>query len=132
MQNGCPSGGIGIRGRLRTCARKGVEVQVLSGALFDRTSGCGQPQPLFSCGSRILPTGGGMNTYRLGIIGAGMWGKVLAGCFRQDPRARVTWINSASEETTRAAAQEFGVERWTLDYREILACLLYTSPSPRD
>mgnify|MGYP007134645671 CR=1 FL=1 len=28
-----PRGGTGIRGRLRTCARKGVEVQILSGAL---------------------------------------------------------------------------------------------------
>ncbi len=28
----CPGGGIGIRGRLRACARKGVEVRLLSGA----------------------------------------------------------------------------------------------------
>lgn len=62
-----------------------------------------------------------MNIYNLGIIGAGMWGKVLADRFRQDPRARVTWINSASEATTRAAAQEFGIQHWTLDYREVLA-----------
>jgi predicted dehydrogenase len=62
-----------------------------------------------------------MNTYNLGVIGAGMWGKVLAGRFGQDPRARLTWINSASEATTRAAAREFGIKQWTLDYREILA-----------
>lgn len=62
-----------------------------------------------------------MKVYNLGIIGAGMWGKVLARCFGQDPRARVTWINSASEATTRAAARKFGIERWTLDYRQVLA-----------
>ena len=62
-----------------------------------------------------------MKTYNLGIIGAGMYGKVLAGWFRKDPRARIRWINSASEVTTKAAAQEFGVEKWTLDYREVLA-----------
>ena len=62
-----------------------------------------------------------MKTYKIGIIGAGMYGKILAGCFQKDPRANVTWLNSASEATTKAAAEEFGVGRWTLDYREVLA-----------
>ena len=31
----CPCGGIGIRSRLRTCAREGVLVRVQSGALMD-------------------------------------------------------------------------------------------------
>jgi predicted dehydrogenase len=62
-----------------------------------------------------------MKKYNLGIIGAGMWGKVLADRFGSDPRARVTWINSASEATTVAAVEEFGIERWTLDYHEVLA-----------
>ncbi|MGB8983898.1 MAG: Gfo/Idh/MocA family oxidoreductase [Anaerolineales bacterium] len=62
-----------------------------------------------------------MNRYKLGIIGAGMYGKVLMRCFRQDPRAEIVWVNSASEATTRAAAEEFGVEKWTRDYREVLA-----------
>jgi predicted dehydrogenase len=62
-----------------------------------------------------------MKTYNLGIIGAGMYGKVLMRCFRQDPRAETLWVNSASEATTKAAAEEFGVEKWALDYREVLA-----------
>jgi predicted dehydrogenase len=62
-----------------------------------------------------------MKTYTLGIIGAGMYGKVLAGCFKKDPRANVAWINSASEATTKAAAEAFGIGQWTLDYREVLA-----------
>jgi predicted dehydrogenase len=62
-----------------------------------------------------------MKRYKLGIIGAGMYGKVLMRWFRQDPRAEVIWVNSASEGTTKATAEEFGVEKWTLDYCEILA-----------
>lgn len=62
-----------------------------------------------------------MKRYRLGVIGAGMYGKVLISSLQKDPRAEITWVNSASEGTTRAAAQAFGIENWTLDYREILA-----------
>lgn len=62
-----------------------------------------------------------MNPYNIGIIGAGMYGKVLGRCLQQDERARITWVNSASEVTTRSAADEFGVEKWSLDYRDILA-----------
>jgi len=62
-----------------------------------------------------------MNKYNLGIIGAGMYGKMMMQRFQQDKRANIIWVNSASEGTTKAAAQEFGVEKWTLDYREILA-----------
>ena len=62
-----------------------------------------------------------MTKYNLGIIGAGMYGKILMRHFKTDERAEITWVNSASEATTRSAAQEFGVPNWTLDYREILA-----------
>lgn len=62
-----------------------------------------------------------MKKYKLGIIGAGMYGKVLMRYFRQDPRAEIVWVNSASEATTRAAAEEFDIKKWTLDYREIVA-----------
>ena len=62
-----------------------------------------------------------MTTYNLGIIGAGMYGKMMMQRFRMDERANITWVNAASEATTRAAAEEFGVEKWTLNYREILA-----------
>ncbi len=62
-----------------------------------------------------------MTKYNLGIIGAGMYGKVLMRCFQQDERSHITWVNSASETTAKSAAEEFGVNKWTLDYREILA-----------
>jgi len=62
-----------------------------------------------------------MKTYKLGIIGAGMYGKILMRCFVKDPRANLIWVNSASAATTKSAAQEFGIENWTLDYHEVLA-----------
>jgi len=62
-----------------------------------------------------------MKKYNLGIIGAGMYGKVLMRYFQQDERANIIWVNSASEATTKSAAEEFGVEKWSLDYRDILA-----------
>ena len=61
-----------------------------------------------------------MKQYNLGIIGAGMYGKVLMQHFRKDERANITWVNSASEATTKSAAEEFGIEKWTLDYRDIV------------
>src|SRR5829696_5873552 len=64
-----------------------------------------------------------MKKYNLGIIGAGMYGKVLMRCFQQDERSNILWVNSASEATTKSAAEEFDVGKWTLDYREILADL---------
>ena len=61
-----------------------------------------------------------MKQYNLGIIGAGMYGKVLMKYFKQDERANITWVNSASEATTKSAAEEFGVEKWSTDYRDVL------------
>ncbi len=62
-----------------------------------------------------------MKKYNLGIIGAGMYGKRLMRAFQQDlRRANITWVNSASEGTTRSAAEEFGVEKWSTDYRDVL------------
>lgn len=61
-----------------------------------------------------------MKKYNLGIIGAGMYGRVLMQHFRRDERASLIWVNSASEATTRAAAEEFGVEKWSPDYRDVL------------
>ena len=62
-----------------------------------------------------------MTKYKLGIIGAGMYGKILMRHFEKDERANIIWVNSASEATARSAANEFGLEKWTLDYREVLA-----------
>jgi len=62
-----------------------------------------------------------MKKYNLGIIGAGMYGKILMRHLQTDERANITWVNSAGEATTKSAAEEFGVPKWTLDYHEMLA-----------
>ncbi len=62
-----------------------------------------------------------MAPFNIGIIGAGMYGKVLGRCLNQDGRAQIVWVNSASEATTQAAAEELNAAKWTLDYREVLA-----------
>ena len=61
-----------------------------------------------------------MKKYNLGIIGAGMYGKILMRAFRKDERANIIWVNSASEATTKSAAEEFGVEQWSTDYHDVL------------
>jgi len=75
-----------------------------------------------------------MTKYNIGIIGAGMYGKILMRAFQQDERANITWVNSRSEETTKSAAEEFGVEKWSTDYHDVLndpavdAVILATPP----
>jgi len=61
-----------------------------------------------------------MKKYNLGIIGAGMYGKILMRYFKQDERANIIWVNSASEATTKSAAEEYGVEKWSTDYHDVL------------
>jgi len=61
-----------------------------------------------------------MTKYNLGIIGAGMYGKILTRHLQKDERANITWVNSAGEGTTKSAAEEFGVEKWSTDYRDVL------------
>jgi predicted dehydrogenase len=62
-----------------------------------------------------------MNKHRIGILGAGMYGRVLMRWFQQDPRASLLWTNSATQASAESAAQEFGVENWSTDYRAVLA-----------
>jgi predicted dehydrogenase len=58
--------------------------------------------------------------HSIGIIGAGMYGKIFMRALRRDPRSRISWVCSASVATTEAAAGEFSVANRTCDYREIL------------
>lgn len=61
-----------------------------------------------------------MKKYNIGVIGAGMYGKVLMRALQQDERANIIWVNSKSEETTKTAAEEFGVEKWSTNYHDVL------------
>lgn len=57
----------------------------------------------------------------MGVLGAGTWARAahLPG-YRRDPRCRVVAIADPEVARARNAAQEFGVETATADYRELL------------
>jgi predicted dehydrogenase len=58
---------------------------------------------------------------RVAVVGTGHWARVahLPGWFR-DPRAEVVALADVNEAALTAAAHEFGVQRVTADYRELL------------
>jgi predicted dehydrogenase len=68
-----------------------------------------------------------MKKYNIGIIGAGMYGKVLIRWLQQDDRANVIWVNSAREETTKSAAEECGIAKVLAD-PQVDAVVIATPP----
>jgi predicted dehydrogenase len=58
--------------------------------------------------------------FKIGVIGVGMYGQVHCQYFQESGRAEVTWACSASEATTKAAAERFGIPNATQDYRTML------------
>ncbi|MGE5223680.1 MAG: Gfo/Idh/MocA family protein [Omnitrophica WOR_2 bacterium] len=72
---------------------------------------------------------------KVGVIGAGMYGKVHIAHFQQSGRAEVTWVASRTAESVQEAQQRFGVLNSTTDYREMLsdsqvdAVVISTPPS---
>jgi predicted dehydrogenase len=58
---------------------------------------------------------------RVAVVGTGHWARVahLPGWIR-DPRAEVVALADVNEAALAAAAREFGIERVTADYRELL------------
>jgi hypothetical protein len=58
---------------------------------------------------------------RVAVVGTGHWARVahLPGWLR-DPRAEVVALADVNEAALTAAAREFGIERVTADYRELL------------
>lgn len=62
-----------------------------------------------------------MRRYNIGMIGMGLWGRVLAACFQKDERACITWVNSATEANAKKAAHAFDVTNWTVDDHDVLA-----------
>ncbi len=63
-----------------------------------------------------------MDEIGVAVIGAGFWANQMhLPVLARLPGVRVVGIASASGEHARESAQRFGVERWTTDYRELLA-----------
>ncbi len=58
----------------------------------------------------------------VGVIGLGRMGQVYAHHLAtRVPQARIAAVADALEERGRAFADEFGIESWSTDYREVLA-----------
>jgi predicted dehydrogenase len=59
---------------------------------------------------------------RVGVVGAGFWANEMhLPAFATLPGVRVVHLAGGSSERTEATARRFGVERWTTDYRELVA-----------
>ena len=66
-----------------------------------------------------------MPEFKIGIIGAGMYGRNYLETFRSlrsssRNRAAITWVASASEASVKAALEEYNIPHGTRDYREML------------
>ncbi len=61
-----------------------------------------------------------MSKINIGLIGAGMIGDVHIEKIRRDGRAEVTYIAARSEGTLQTKMKKYGIEKGTLDYREML------------
>jgi predicted dehydrogenase len=63
-----------------------------------------------------------MKEIGVAVIGAGFWANNMhLPVLTRMPGVRVVGIASASADHAQAAAERFGVPRWTTDYRELLA-----------
>ncbi len=59
--------------------------------------------------------------FKIGVIGAGMYGKVHISHFQGTGRAQVTWIASRTAESVQGTQQRFGIPNVTTDYQDMLA-----------
>ena len=55
------------------------------------------------------------------VIGAGTWGQNHARIYREHDDARLAWVCDANETTAKRVAQEHGAEKFTKDYKQVLA-----------
>ena len=58
--------------------------------------------------------------FQIGIIGCGMWGKILARGFQRDRRAEVSWLYSRTEATALKAQTELGFGKGTTSLDAVL------------
>ncbi|HTM58323.1 MAG TPA: Gfo/Idh/MocA family oxidoreductase [Candidatus Udaeobacter sp.] len=64
-----------------------------------------------------------MTRIRVVILGTGFGRTVQAPSFRRHPEFELVGISGASEEKTRRLAAELGIERWSADWRSLIADL---------
>ena len=64
--------------------------------------------------------GARVTTYRVAIVGAGVWSENHMLGWRAQSDVAVTWVVCSTEEHARKKAQAWGVPGWTADYNEVL------------
>ena len=60
------------------------------------------------------------NRVSIGIIGLGRMGQIYARHLAGHGQVRIAYVSDVIEERAAQLAEEFGVESWTSDYRDIL------------
>jgi len=55
------------------------------------------------------------------VVGAGTWGQNHARVYREHEGARLVWVCDANEATARKVAKEHGAEKFTSDYKDVVA-----------
>ena len=83
-----------------------------------------------------------MNSVKIACVGAGYWGKNLVRVFHDLPDVHLGQVCDADPNIRAAVQQQYPDIETGADYDRlladesldavVLACLLYTSPSPRD
>ncbi len=62
-----------------------------------------------------------MADYKFGIIGVGTWGETHLKAISTQPHCEIACICDLNEELLKQRAEEYGIERRTTDYKELLA-----------
>ncbi|MFQ5809711.1 MAG: Gfo/Idh/MocA family protein, partial [Armatimonadota bacterium] len=62
-----------------------------------------------------------MAEFRFGIIGVGTWGETHLKAISTHPHCEIACICDVNEELLKQRAEEYGIERCTTDYKELLA-----------
>ncbi len=58
---------------------------------------------------------------RFGVIGTGVWGETHLKAYSEDPLAELACICDKDEKLVRRRARQYKPQKWTTDYRELLA-----------
>lgn len=58
--------------------------------------------------------------FRIGVIGAGMWGNTHISMLQAEGRAAVTWVCDVDQKAVQAAGRKYGVGQVTNNYQDLL------------
>ena len=62
-----------------------------------------------------------MKKVRVAVIGCGVIGPLHIECYQSLADVEITWLCDSNLERAKAAAEKFGIEKWTGDAEEVLS-----------